>query len=107
MRLLLDTHTLLWLLEGNSQLSPLAMGLLVDPEHELLLSPATYWELAIKVSLGKYKLADPISEFIEEAVQLYGLTILPIELSHAEAVIDLPFHHKDPFDRMLIAQAMV
>jgi len=83
------------------------MGLLVDPEHELLLSPATYWELAIKFSLGKYKLADPISEFIEEAVQLYGLTILPIELSHAEAVIDLPFHHKDPFDRMLIAQAMV
>lgn len=107
MRLLLDTHTLLWLLEGDARLSPTATGLLVNCDHELLLSPASYWELAIKVSLGKYQLADPIAVFIREAVELYRLTILPITPSHAQTVANLPFHHKDPFDRMLIAQAIV
>lgn len=107
MRLLLDTHTLLWLVDGDRQLSRSATEVLADPGHELLLSPASYWEIAIKVSLGKYRLADPLADFIEEAIRLYGLTVLPVTAKHAEAIVNLPHHHKDPFDRMLIAQAMV
>ena len=105
MKLLLDTHTLLWLVENNPQLSQIALDLLVDPGNELLLSPATYWELAIKISIRKYRLADPLADYIAEAVQLYGLRILPIDVRHAEAT--MPHHHKDPFDRMLIAQSVV
>lgn len=107
MKLLLDTHTLLWLVENDPNLSVAAVNILVDPDHELLLSPATYWELAIKISIGKYRLADPLSDYIEEAIRLYGLTILPITVAHAEAVASLPYHHKDPFDRLLIAQSIV
>lgn len=107
MRLLLDTHTLLWLVDGDRQLSRSATEVLADPGHELLLSPASYWEIAIKVSLGKYRLADPLADFIEEAIRLYGLTVLPVTAKYAEAIVNLPHHHKDPFDRMLIAQAMV
>ena len=107
MKLLLDTHTLLWLVENNPQLSQIALDLLVDPGNELLLSPATYWELAIKISIRKYRLADPLADYIAEAVQLYGLRILPIDVRHAEAIVTLPHHHKDPFDRMLIAQSVV
>ena len=107
MRLLLDTHTLVWLVSGDVQLSKTATDMLIDPSNDLLISPATYWELAIKVSIGKYQLADPLADYIEEAVRLYGLTILPITPKHAEAVVQLPHHHKDPFDRMLIAQSFV
>lgn len=107
MRLLLDTHTLLWLVSGDPKLSQVATDVLIDPNNELLISPATYWELAIKVSLGKYQLADPLADYIDEAMRLYSLTILPITAKHAEAVVQLPHHHKDPFDRMLIAQSLV
>lgn len=106
MKLLLDTHTLLWLVDGNIKLTDTATCLLVDPNNELLLSPATYWELAIKVSIGKYRLADRLSDYIEQAIRLYGLTLLPISVAHAEILVNLPQHHKDPFDRMLIAQAI-
>jgi PIN domain nuclease of toxin-antitoxin system len=59
------------------------------------------------VSIGKYRLVDPLGNYINEAIRLYGLTILPITVAHAQAVVTLPFHHKDPFDRMLIAQSIV
>ena len=107
MKLLLDTHTLLWLVEDDPQLSQTALDLLVDPGNELLLSPATYWELAIKISIRKYQLTDPLADYMAEAVQLYGLSILSIDVKHAEAIVTLPHHHKDPFDRMLIAQSVV
>jgi PIN domain nuclease of toxin-antitoxin system len=83
------------------------MKLLVDSENDLLLSPATYWELAIKISIGKYRLTNPLADYINEAIRLYGLQILPITPKHAEANVQLPHHHKDPFDRLLIAQAVV
>ena len=107
MKLLLDTHTLLWLVEDDPQLSQTALDLLVDPGNELLLSPATYWELAIKISIRKYQLTDPLADYMAEAVQLYGLSILSIDVKHAEAIVTLPHHHKDPFDRLLVAQALV
>lgn len=107
MKLLLDTHTLLWLVENDPQLSQTALHLLVDPDNDLLLSPVTYWELAIKISIRKYRLAEPLTDYIAEAIQLYGLSILPISVPHAAAIENLPHHHKDPFDRMLIAQSIV
>lgn len=107
MKVLLDTHALLWLVEGDARLSQKGADLLVDPGNELLLSPATYWELAVKIGIGKYRIAVPLAAYIEEAIRLYQLTILPIELRHAAAVAELPHHHKDPFDRMLVAQCMV
>jgi PIN domain nuclease of toxin-antitoxin system len=106
-RLLLDTHALLWLVEGDAQLSQSATDMLVDSANDLLLSSVTYWELAIKVSIGKYRLAEPLAAYVEEAIRLYALTVLPIEVTHAQAVVNLPYHHKDPFDRMLIAQSIV
>jgi PIN domain nuclease of toxin-antitoxin system len=91
----------------DPKLSRKGMKLLVDSENDLLLSPATYWELAIKISIGKYRLTDPLADYINEAIRLYGLKILPITPKHAEANVQLPHHHKDPFDRLLIAQAVV
>ena len=107
MRLLLDTHAFLWMSLDDPQLSRPAHDLIADTDNELLLSPASYWELAIKVSLGKYRLAEPLDEFVNREVQRNGVTILPIQPAHAARVAGLPFHHRDPFDRLLIAQAMI
>jgi PIN domain nuclease of toxin-antitoxin system len=106
-RLLLDTHTLLWFVENDPKLSPKALDALADPNNDLLLSPATYWELAIKVGLGKYQLSEPLADYLNETIRLYELIILPIDVQHAATVSTLPQHHRDPFDRLLIAQAIV
>lgn len=107
MRLLLDTHTLLWFVENDPKLSSGALDALSDPNNDLLLSPATYWELAIKVGLGKYQISDPLADYLNEAIRLYQLIILPIDVQHAATVATLAQHHRDPFDRLLIAQAIV
>jgi PIN domain nuclease of toxin-antitoxin system len=91
----------------DPQLSPHAHDLMADTGNELLLSPASYWELAIKVSLGKYQLAETLDEFVNREVQTNDLSILPIQPVHAAQVVGLPFHHRDPFDRLLVAQAIV
>ena len=106
MRLLLDTHTFLWFVLGDSQLSQTAMSLIVGPANEKWISPACYWEVAIKVSIGKYTLPVPHEVFFETAIRLNGFGVFPIEPKHTAIVATLPFHHKDPFDRLLIAQAM-
>ena len=109
MKVLLDTHTLLWYVLGDRQLSLDAEKTILDPAHEVLTSPASYWEIAIKVSIGKYVLRQPYSSFIDLCVNRYRFQVLPIEPKHAAQVAALPFPpgHKDPFDRLLIAQAMV
>ena len=107
MRLLLDTHALLWFYLGDSQLSRPAQDSIIDPSNIKLISPASYWEIAIKLSIQKYTLQVSYDEFIQEAVFDNGFEILPIEPRHTAALISLTFHHKDPFDRMLIAQATV
>jgi PIN domain nuclease of toxin-antitoxin system len=106
-RLLLDTHALLWFYLGDSQLSRPAQDSIIDPNNIKLISPASYWEIAIKLSIQKYTLKVSYDEFIQEAVFDNGFEILPIEPRHTAALISLTFHHKDPFDRMLIAQATV
>ena len=106
MRLLLDTHSLLWFTLGDVRLSPAALALINDPGNDKLVSPASYWEIAIKVSIGKLILHQSYDDFIERGVRQNGFNILPIDPQHTACVAALPFHHKDPFDRLLIAQAL-
>ena len=107
MRLLLDTHALLWFYLNDPQLSARAMALILDSANVKLVSPASYWEIAIKVNIGKYALKVPYHEFIQEAIHDNGFEILPIEPRHTSALVALPRHHNDPFDRLLIAQAII
>jgi PIN domain nuclease of toxin-antitoxin system len=107
MRLLLDTHALLWFVWNHSNLSATARTLMTDPNNVLLLSAASIWEIAIKLSVGKLTLADPYDEFMNQAISTTGVTLLPIEVRHTGVVTSLPFHHRDPFDRLLVAQSQV
>lgn len=108
MRLLLDTHTFCWYVEGDQKLSSTAQSLIQDATNEVLVSPASYWEIAIKVNLGKWILNRPYEEFIELGITQYDFSVLPIQLKHTARLIGLtfPMNHKDPFDRLLVAQAM-
>jgi len=106
-RILLDTHSLLWFYLGDGRLSTRARAAIEEPGNDKLVSPASYWELAIKVSLGKYVLSEPYDEFIQHAIFDNGFVILPIEPKHTAALLALPHHHKDPFDRLMVAQALV
>ena len=107
MRVLLDTHTFLWFLLEDPQLSSTAGDVIIDPTNDIEVSPATYWEIAIKISLGKYALPEPYDIFIEREIATNDFHILPIEPKHTAVLTTLPLHHRDPFDRLLIAQAMV
>lgn len=107
MKLLLDTQAFLWFVLNDARLSPTARTLLVDPANELLFSPASYWEIAIKVSIGKYQVPGSFKDFMDRQIILNQLSILPITVAHAAVVASLPFHHRDPFDRLLIAQSLV
>ena len=107
MRLLLDTLAFLWFITDDRLLSAKAKSLIVDSTNEINVSPATYWEVAIKVSIGKYPLHVPFEQFFTEGIEGNSLTILPMEIRHAHELAALPFHHRDPFDRMIIAQAIV
>lgn len=106
MRLLLDTHAFLWFVTGDPQLSETALDAIAEPNHEILLSPASYWEIAIKVSLGKYALTAPFEKFIQQGIAGGDMTVLPIEVRHAAVLAALPRHHNDPFDRLIIAQGL-
>jgi len=106
LRFLLDTHSFLWFVTGDYHFSRIAEAAIVDPENEIFLSPASYWELAIKVSLGKYQLNVPFETFITRAVKENQFSILPVQPQHAAIVSELPFYHRDPFDRLIIAQAI-
>lgn len=108
MRLLLDTHVLLWYGINDPQLSGTARTLILDASNEILMSPASYWEIAIKVSIGKLALHQPYEGFVDACLNRYGFRILPIETAHTAKVATLPFpsKHKDPFDRLIVAQAL-
>jgi PIN domain nuclease of toxin-antitoxin system len=106
-RLLLDTHSLLWFILADPQLSATALGLITDPLNHKHVSPASYWEIAIKIRLGKYALPVPFETFMSDQIAKNHFTILPITVAHAAVLTTLPLHHRDPFDRLLIAQTMV
>ena len=105
MRLLLDTHVWLWWLSEPERLPVTIHGALEDGGNELFLSVVSSWEIAIKYALGKLALPESPAAFVEARLLRDGLSTLSIEHRHALAVAELPFHHHDPFDRLLIAQA--
>ena len=106
MEFILDSHTLIWAMDDPAKLSQRATALIRDPDILLDLSPATYWEIAIKVALRKLPLSMPYRLWMDTAIATLDLRILPITLDHSERVTVLPFHHRDPFDRMLAAQSL-
>lgn len=106
MKLLLDTHTFLWWDSEPEKLSRRALELCQNPENMIVLSVASIWEMQIKIQLGKLKIKMPLAEMIGQQQQ-NGIEILPVEASHIFAVESLPNYHKDPFDRLIIAQAIV
>jgi PIN domain nuclease of toxin-antitoxin system len=106
-RLLLDTHALLWFLADDASLSPGPKALIRDPANHKLVSVATCWEIAIKVGLKKLDLGEPATTFLPREMANNGFDLLGIELTHATFVESLPLHHKDPFDRMLVSQSLI
>ena len=106
MRLLLDTHAFLWWIEDAPALSRKARAAIADPQNQILLSLASSWEMAIKLSLGRLKLPDVIERFIPDQLAANGFSQLQIDFRHVAKVAALAFHHRDPFDRLLAAQAI-
>lgn len=104
MKYLLDTHTLLWIVTNSPKLSKKAKKLYLETDNTILFSLASIWELAIKSSLGKIEFEKTLEDFIEEHVRGNNIQVLNIELSHLLRIEKLPFHHRDPFDRLLISQ---
>jgi PIN domain nuclease of toxin-antitoxin system len=106
-RILLDTHTLIWAVDDPAQLNAVALAAIHDPLNARLLSAATIWELSIKVGQGKLPLSLPYRQWMETSITDLKLSILPVTVEYAERQSTLPPHHKDPFDRLMIAQALV
>ena len=107
MNVLLDTHAFLWFVQDDPRLSHAARALIESGETRPFLSIASLWEIAIKMSLGKLELTQPYEEFIPQQLAANGIGILNITIEHTAAVASLPFHSRDPFDRLMVAQAMV
>ena len=106
MNLLLDTHILIWLIDGSEKLNKTARHAIEDESNSLYLIIASLWEITIKTSLGKLELGIPLEQITTNFILPSGFKILPIHFSHLLVLKDLPFHHRDPFDRMLISQAI-
>lgn len=107
MKLLLDTHTFIWWVDKPEKLPKLVLTSFEDPDNSLILSIVSVWEMQIKHQLGKLKLDIPLRTLIENQLEANNLQILPVDLAHIWALGGLPLHHRDPFDRLLIAQARV
>jgi PIN domain nuclease of toxin-antitoxin system len=105
MTLLLDTHAFLWFVTGDSRLSRAARVALENDDARLCLSAACVWEMAIKSSLGRLTLPGTLEDYVAEKLA-EGFQMLPVDWTHAAAVERLPFHHRDPFDRLLVAQSL-
>ncbi|MEK6801266.1 MAG: type II toxin-antitoxin system VapC family toxin [Nitrospirota bacterium] len=106
MKCLLDSCTFLWVISGAKELSPLAKELFIDPANEMLLSVVSVWELSVKHGLGKLPLPSPIDRFLMEQRERHGIAILPLQERAVLHLHKLPPLHRDPFDRMLICQAI-
>ncbi len=107
MRLLLDTHTFIWFVYNAQELPDKTRELLEDESTELNLSLVSVWEMAIKVSIGKLQLAEKVTDLVTNQMTKDEIEILSITLPHLDLIETLPFHHKDPFDRLLVAQSQV
>lgn len=106
MKLLLDTHTFLWFIEGNLNLSNTARNLIEDEGNERFLSIASLWEMAMKVSMNKLTLRPTFTELVTQQVYGNAIEVLEIRSEHLNILAKMPFHHKDPFDRLIISQSI-
>jgi PIN domain nuclease of toxin-antitoxin system len=107
MKLLLDTHTFMWWDSAPHKIPESTLGLLRQPEHEVLVSLVSFWEIQIKTQLGKLTLRDDLANVVRQQQDENNIEILPISLAHILELDYLPYHHKDPFDRLLIAQSRI
>jgi PIN domain nuclease of toxin-antitoxin system len=108
MQVLLDTHAFLWFAEGDPKLSAPARGVIEDAARVKLVSVASIWEMAIKIRLGKLSVSSPFThEFVSAQLEKYGFVLHPITVEHSVRVATLDLHHRDPFDRLLVAQCLV
>ena len=106
MRLPIDTHILIWFLEGNKLLSKSRRQIIANPQNDIFISIVSLWKMAIKISIGKLTLAKPLADVLKQ-IAIDDFEILPIAPEHTLQVSILPFHHRDPFDRIIIAQAQL
>lgn len=107
MRFLLDTHTFLWFIGGDHRISDKAKTAIADFDNDVFLSVASLWEIAVKINIGKLKLPRPFGDLIPEQLKQEAVEVLPAAVPHLTRYVDLPLHHRDPFDRLIIAQAQV
>ena len=106
MRYILDTHAFIWWDSTPNKIASTALSICQSPDNILLFSAASVWEMQIKIQLGKLELPGPLMDIIDNQIRTNQIELLPIELSHIYSLAGLPMHHRDPFDRMLIAQAV-
>jgi PIN domain nuclease of toxin-antitoxin system len=104
-KLLLDTHAFLWWIGDDARLSGPAREAIADPGNDVSFSVASAWELAIKTAIGRFEADGGLRPFLDEHIQRNAFRVLPVKLEHAVSVASLPAHHRDPFDRLLVAQA--
>lgn len=107
MKILLDTHAFLWLMTKDQRLSSTAQKEFLNTQNEIYLSMASVWEMAIKSSIGKLKLPLKVSEYVISRTQQHGIYLEEIKMEHLAKIEKFPFHHRDPFDRLIIAQSIV
>ena len=107
MKFLLDTHTFIWWDNSPSKLSPVVLKLLKEKEHTVYLSLVSLWEIQIKLQIGKLKFDSPLVEKVKNQRRTNNIRLLPITIEHIFALSHLPLHHRDPFDRLLIAQTTI
>jgi PIN domain nuclease of toxin-antitoxin system len=105
-KFLLDTHTFIWMDTNKALISPPALGIITDTVNTLFLSYASIWEMQIKIGIGKLQLTTALQATIQTQMQSNRLELLPVQLDHIFTLDRLPSHHRDPFDRLLIAQAI-
>lgn len=107
MNLLLDTHTFLWFTAGDSALSKAARSAIANENNNLYLSVASLWEIAIKISIDKFELSEPFEVLIPEQLAENEIELLNISVEHTALIASMPFHHRDPFDRLIASQAKI
>jgi PIN domain nuclease of toxin-antitoxin system len=105
-KVLLDTHAFLWFIGGSPRLSSPARTAIESPENERFISAASIFEMAIKISLGKLTVGQPLEQILAREIDSGAFSLLPIEVRHVSVLASLPFHHRDPFDRLLAAQSL-
>jgi PIN domain nuclease of toxin-antitoxin system len=107
MDLLIDTHTFLWAIDNSPRLSQRAGELIANPTNNIFLSIASVWEIAVKMNIGKLSFRQPFESEMQDLLIQNNINLVPVKIEHTAVLTNLPLYHRDPFDRMMIAQAMV